>query len=134
MDENGSRARRGKRALLVLVVMNVIYAGLLVVLAVTPRPPETSDVSAQLAHAIAYGVQAVLLFSAFSRGLPIGQALVASGVVAVAFGALTEGLQLLQPTRHSEFADIVADGCGALVACTVVALLHRVWGKMGRGA
>lgn len=134
MDENGSRARRGKRALLVLVVTNVIYAGLLVALAVTPRPPESSGVSAQLAHAVAYGVQAVLLFSVLDRALPTGQALVAGGFVAVAFGALTEGLQLLQPTRHSEFADIVADGCGALIACAVVALLHRVWRKMGRGA
>jgi VanZ family protein len=134
MDSETGRGYGHSRRLQVLVGLNVLYAALLVVFAVSPHSPGAAEVPDRLAHAVAYGVQAILLCTMLAQEWPIGQALVTGCLGAAAFGVLTEGLQMLQPTRSTELMDIVADACGALAAGALVALFHLVRIRMGRGA
>jgi VanZ family protein len=120
--------------LLVLVGLNVTYAALLIVLAVSPQAPGAEAVPDRLAHGVAYGIQAILLFAMLARVRPTVEALVIGCLGALAFGVFTEGLQLFQPTRSTEFMDIVADACGAVTAGVLVALFHLVRTRIGNGA
>jgi len=130
-DELGVGGRN--RWLQALVALNVIYAALLAVLAISPRAPGASEVPDGLAHAVAYGIQAILLYAMLVQKWPSGQALVTGCLGATAFGALTEGLQMLQPTRSTEVMDIVADACGALAAAALVTLVCFARITLGRG-
>ncbi len=103
------------------LLSNVVYALLLVVLAMVPRLPSISGLNAtdSLAHASAYGFQAGLLFWLF-HVFSAGNGALWAVLGASGFGALTEVLQLLSPVRHFELSDMVADFMGAMI---VVAFL-----------
>lgn len=104
-------------------VANIGYAAVLVVMALLPSTSVVSDLSVPdwLAHAIAYGIQSVLVYWASLPMLDRRRALAVGVVTASTFGVLTEGLQLLQPGRSVEFKDLVANTAGALLMCGVVA-------------
>jgi len=121
----------GNRRWIVLVGLNVMYAALLVALAVSPRIPGEYDMRDSIVHAIAYGLQAVLIFTLLSKSWPTASALAASWLGATAFGCVTETLQMLRPTRSADLMDIVADGFGALVACASIAAIRAVRGERG---
>lgn len=133
MGADTVRGTGRNRRLLVLVGLNVMYATLLMALAVSPQAPGPANVPDRLAHAVAYGIQAILLFLMLALVKPTTQALVIGCLGAVAFGICTEGLQLLQPTRSTELMDIVADACGAATAAALGALFLVIRTKMGRG-
>jgi len=81
------------------ISLNVVYAAVLVGLAMTPAVPSSAArVPDVVAHALAYGVQCCLLFALINLYLPMYRALVAAGGGAVCFGVFTEWLQMLQHT------------------------------------
>ncbi len=108
--------------------INSAYAIFLVVAAVLPSGPALAllTIPDWFAHAVAYGVQAGLLFWAAGSGdRPVpGRVAIAIGG-AVALGLLTEGLQMLGPGRSAELADVLADAAGAVavVGCVATGLV-----------
>jgi VanZ family protein len=76
-----------------------------------------------LAHAVAYGIQAGLLFWALKPVLGRAPALVTGGSGAVLFGICTESLQLLQPERTVELRDVIANAIGVMVAASAVGVV-----------
>ncbi len=111
---------------------NIGYAAVLVVMALLPSTSVVTDlfVPDWIAHAMAYGIQAALVFWAVLPSLGRNRALAIGVVTASAFGVLTEGLQLLQPGRSVEFKDLVANTTGALLMCGIIAGASR----LGSGA
>lgn len=109
--------------------VNAVYAALLALLAVAPPSSGLASVATPdwLAHAVAYGLQTGLVFWAIgpSRSA-VRRALTGIGT-AVAFGAVTEALQVFHPLRSIELADLAANAAGAVVvaAILVVASGHR---------
>ncbi len=133
----GSARRRKSdrnRRFVVLVGLNVTYAALLVAFAVVPRVPGAAAMPDRIAHACAYGVQALLIFAMLAQTWPIGWALVTSWLGSTIFGGLTEGLQMLQPSRSTELMDLVADASGAFAMCALIGVFHAVRGKRGLGS
>jgi VanZ family protein len=115
---------------------NAVYAAALVVLAVMPPTPATARVGVPdwLAHAVGYGIQGGLLFWAMVPTAGSFRSAVLGIAGATAFGAATEGLQLLQPARSAEAADLVADAVGAILVCVLASRVRqlvvrrRTWG------
>jgi len=100
------------------------YSVFLIVAALAP--PSTlgglTSLPDWVAHALAYGVQAGLLFWAMAPTLGRGRALVIGVVGAVGFGVVTEVLQLLQPGRAVELKDLLANTVGAVSVCAAIAI------------
>jgi VanZ family protein len=104
-----------------VIAANLIYAVALLVVGLIPSIPEAvAGVSDHLAHAMAYAVQAVLLYGLFLRSCGRGRAAVLAIGVAVLYGGFVEMLQSLQPTRTVEAADLVANTVGAAAATVIV--------------
>jgi VanZ family protein len=128
-EQGGQRGRN--RRFVVLVGLNVTYGALLVALAVLPRVPGAADIPDRITHGCAYGVQALLIFTMLAETWPIGRALVTSWLGTTVFGGLTEGLQMLQPSRSTELMDVIADASGAFAMCALIGVFHAVCGKRG---
>lgn len=108
------------------VVLNVIYASVLVALAMTPTVPSSAaKVPDVVAHAVAYGIQCFLLFALIRDYLHHFGALLTAAAGATCYGALTEGLQMLQPSRAVEIGDIAANTVGVAVVSLAIAVLWR---------
>jgi VanZ family protein len=107
---------------------NAGYAAVLVSLALHPSPTSILSVSVSdwLAHGIAYGVQTMLVYWALVPNLGTRPAIVTACAGATVFGAVTEGLQMLQPGRLVEARDLVANAGGALVAAAAIAIAEGV--------
>jgi len=110
----------------VAIGINILYAMILVVLAVYPRIPSLGVLSPSdvLAHASAYGLQAALLFWLFSGGNSLVKAGLYSLLGATAFGFFTEILQLASRTRHFEMADVSADFLGSALVLGILFLIR----------
>jgi len=91
-------------------------------MAVLPSTSRVAVLSAPdwFAHATAYGVQAALLYWAALPSLGHRRSLAVGLFGAMAFGAVTETLQLLQPSRFVEVKDLAANTIGALLVCGVI--------------
>jgi VanZ family protein len=110
----------------VVFVANLLYAALLLVLGLLPNLPAfATGVSDHAAHALAYAVQAGLLFALF---LPSGgrgmAALLAAGVAGL-YGGFVETLQFLQPERTFEYIDLGVNFVGAGMAASMAFFLTR---------
>jgi VanZ family protein len=107
-----------------IVVVNLVYAALLLTLAIIPQPSYRPSFAASdlLVHAVAYGLQGALLAWAFVpwHG-PVAGGAMAVGVV-VCFGLVTECVQAVLPYRSFEAADVIADGLGAAFFASGVAV------------
>ena len=106
---------------------NIVYGILLMVLALLPSTVRVAElaISDWFAHAVAYGIQAALVFWASLPSLGQNRALAVGVLGAIGFGVLTEGLQLLQPGRSVEFKDLVANTIGAFLVCVIIAGVSR---------
>jgi VanZ family protein len=108
-----------------------VYSVLLVILAVIP--PSIGDLMwrfpDRLAHALAYGGQAGLLYWAVAEFASRSAAAVSAFAGAFAFGLLTEGLQLFQPARSVEIGDLAANGIGAAAACGLIVIARALAGR-----
>ena len=115
------------RSIRVRWAANVGYAILLVIMALIPTTSRVTELSVPdwFAHAVAYGIQAALIFWALLPSISRHRALLMGVVGASVFGMVTEGLQLLQPVRSVEFKDLVANTAGALLVCGIIAGLGR---------
>jgi VanZ family protein len=112
---------------------NVGYAILLVVMALVPSTSTTVGFSVPdwLAHAMAYGVQMVLVYWASLPLLGHGRSLAVGVVAAGAFGLVTEGLQHFQPGRTVELKDLAANTIGALMCCSIIAAVGWFGSRRG---
>jgi VanZ family protein len=99
------------------------YAIFLVIIAVLPSTSVAPSfwVPDWFAHAVAYGIQAALLYWATLPSLGHRRSLVAGVVGAGSFGVVTESLQFFQPERAVELKDLAANIVGALLVCCVIA-------------
>lgn len=120
-----TRAPELRRRAPCLWAVNLVYAACLVIAALLPisKPTAGLRVPDWLAHAAAYGVQAVLVFRALPPSMGQRRALICAWIGASLFGMATEALQLLQPARTVEAGDIVANMAGALTACVIITTL-----------
>ena len=127
--------RSASSPLFVIVLCNVVYAVLLVALALIPRPPEVVQgvhISDAAAHAVAYGLQAGMLLWMLARRFKSGLAYLLAWLGASAFGLLTELLQLLVRARSSELTDLVADAGGAALVLLAIWFLRQITGQLSR--
>lgn len=102
------------------------YSAALVALAVIPHPPPLlPDV---VAHAVASGIQAVLLYQVAAGLLsPLGS-IAAAWLAATAFEGLNEVLQFFLPPRTAELQDLVSGMIGAGVMLAGVVMTRRAVG------
>ena len=110
------------RSPVVAMLWNVGYGSALLALAVAPRLPTLPEPFTDLdAHALAYGMEAVLLYWLACSWFVTPASAALAWIGANCFGVCTEILQLFVPSRASEVRDLAADLFGVTVA--VVALL-----------
>jgi VanZ family protein len=107
-----------------VVVANVLWAACLVVLGLMPDVPrEAAAVPDDTAHALAYGIQSGLVYLLALPTAGRKLAAVFAAVGAASYGALVEILQMLQPSRSPEVADLVANAAGAGLAAAAAYLV-----------
>jgi VanZ family protein len=113
-------------------LFNLGYAILLIVLALVPSAAlsTTLVIPDCFAHAVAYGVQAGLLFWALKPTLGRAKSLAMGGFGAILFGLCTECLQLLQPERTVELRDVVANTIGVIAAAGAIGVVDT---RLSRG-
>ena len=122
-----------RRARRLVVVANLACAVVLLVLGLLPEMPAVAlNVSDHTAHALAYAVQAGLLFALFLPSIGRGMAALLAAAVAVLYGGFVEVLQLLQPARTTEIVDLAANVAGAGMAATIAYFLTPMR-KVGDG-
>lgn len=111
----------------------IAYSVLLIVAAVLPSRivATAASVPDWVSHALAYGIQAGLIHWGLVPITGWRRALVGAFLGTVAFGALTEAMQLLRPGRSLELKDLVADAAGALIVCLTIIGIGR---EFHRGA
>lgn len=105
-----------------LGVANLLYAVVLLSLGALPNI-RVEGVPDHIAHAMAYGVQAGLLYLFLMRMLrPMTAALLAA-TGTMFYGGLIEALQLIQPSRTFEILDLAANAVGAVAAASIAFIL-----------
>ena len=110
----------------VVLVANLLYAAVLLVLGLLPNLPAfATGVSDHAAHALAYAVQAGLLFALFLPSAGRGMAALLAAAVAGLYGGFVETLQLLQPERTFEYIDLGVNFVGAGMAASIAFFLTR---------
>lgn len=108
-------AVRGWRALLWALVLTICW------LAFDPKPPPAADTGHdKLSHALAFLVLAVCAVRAHPA-----QPLHRLFGALLAFGALIEVVQSRIPGRSAEWADLLADAIGAMLALALLHMLRR---------
>jgi VanZ family protein len=107
------------------LLINILYAILLVVGALVPTPEAAGGVPDYVLHGSAYGLQAALLSWFFASTMRLRRAIFAGVVCATLFGTMVEILQLLQPARQVEVKDLLANAVGACIFGAVIALVGR---------
>ncbi len=113
----------------VVRVLTLVYAIILVVLAVIPRVEGPGfGVSDWILHSTAYGIFGGLVVVSVRDKFKGSGGIVVAWVSAVGFGLGTEFMQLLVPYRSFEFRDVVADGIGALIVIGLVAMGRHIQG------
>jgi len=87
-----------------------------------PADSLSRQVNDKVAHLFGFGLLALLLVPALSRhGLPVRRtALVGAAALATAVGGALEIVQRFLPYRSAELADLVADGAGAVLFCSLL--------------
>jgi VanZ family protein len=97
----------------------IAWFALIFVLSSQPSLPSPSHVSDKQAHAVTYGVLAVLCLMGITgwRWRRVaGASLLAAFVIAVVYGVSDEFHQSFVPGRTPDVADVVADAVGAALA------------------
>ncbi|MCG6949978.1 MAG: VanZ family protein [Acidobacteria bacterium] len=109
-----------------VIVLNLIYAIVLLVLGILPSVGDVAPrIPDNVAHSIAYGVQAVLLTVLFMPAGGIWRGAFVAFAVALVYGGLVEGLQILQPQRTVELSDLMANSIGAAAgAASMIVAAH----------
>jgi VanZ family protein len=132
MEADRGRSLGTQRQRRAWILVNAGYASILVILALAPSSLAPGlQIPDSVAHATAYGLQALLLYFLF---LFVGSSrpwtsVVAAALCAVGFGLFTEALQLLQPARSVEFRDIMANSVGVAIAGAGITGINRVIGR-----
>jgi VanZ family protein len=130
MEADRGRSLGTQRRRRAWILVNAGYASILVMLALAPSISVPGlQVSDSVAHAAAYGLQALLLYFLFAVSSRPWTSVVAAVLCAFGFGVLTEALQLLQPARSVEFRDILANSLGVAIAGAGITGYNRVTGR-----
>jgi VanZ family protein len=113
-----------------VIVLNLVYAMVLLVLGLLPSVGNVAPgIPDQVAHSIAYGVQAVLLTLLFMPAGGIWRGAFAAFSMALVYGGLVEGLQILQPQRTVELSDLMANSLGAAAGAASMIVAAHVLGS-----
>lgn len=116
------------------VLAVLVYAGMIFVLSALPGESLPSvAISDKLLHALEFGGLTVLLCRALRAYIITRSArhvAVVSVLIAVCYGLVDEAHQLLVPQRLADFADLVADGCGALLAAWAWLKVGERWPRL----
>lgn len=111
------------RAVLLRWIPPLAYTAWLLKLGTAPPSHDLPLVNDKLAHALGFGVLAVLLLPALSWRVPTGQprwrGVAASALCATLVGAALEVWQAFLPVRRAEWLDLLADAGGALAGATL---------------
>ena len=122
----------GKRVRGFVIIVNLVYAAILLSLGVVPDVPEIArDIPDFVAHGFAYAAHTVLLFALLLPSTGRFNAAVFAVAGAVLYGGLVEMLQFFLPARTVEIRDLGANAIGAVVAATV---LYFVTGRERQAA
>ncbi len=115
----------------------IVYLGVLFWAGLTPLqqlPGPDFELADKVWHLLAFGGLAGLAARALAHwGRSSGRAAIEAALFSAALGALLEGLQSLTPYRAAEWADLVADALGALLAYGALRALAHAAGP-ARGA
>ena len=96
------------------LVANLSYALVLLLLGVSPDIPEmTKGFSDRFAHMAASGLHVVLLFWLLRAATGARTAALLAAAGASLYGGCIEAMQLLQPARTVEMADLATNAIGA---------------------
>jgi len=115
------------RAATALVVINIVYACLLVALSVAPAPSTVSiSLPDFLVHGTLYGVQAGLLFALLAGVCSMPWAALGAWLAASLFGLAMEALQLTQLTRSSDARDLLTNTIGAALGVGLAGVVSRL--------
>jgi VanZ family protein len=130
MESDRGRSLGTRRRRWAWLLVNAGYASILVMLALAPSTSAPGfQVPDSVAHATAYGLQALLLYCLFVVSSRPLTSVVAAVLCAAGFGMFTEALQLLQPARSVEFRDIVANSVGVAITGAGITGINRVTGR-----
>jgi VanZ family protein len=128
-DDSAAGRQTSWRVLAVLV-----YAGMIFILSALPGELLPSvAISDKLLHALEFGGLTVLLCRALWVQMVTRSArhvAIMSVLTAVCYGLVDEAHQLLVPQRLADFADLVADGCGALLAAWAWLKVGERWPRL----
>jgi VanZ family protein len=121
----------------VIIVCNLVYAIVLLVLALIPVSPQVIPkvhLTDTVAHAAVYGLQAGMMLWLLKRMLTVGKAFVFAWLGATLYGLVTELAQLLVAARSFEVSDMVADAVGAALVLAAVGTVQLMigWVKAAR--
>ena len=109
------------------VVANLLYALLLLMLGVSPGIPGiTTGISDRFAHMAASGLHVVLLFWLLRAATGARTAAFLAAAAASLYGGFIEAMQLMQPARTVEMADLATNAIGA---CSTAVLLFLFAGR-----
>jgi VanZ family protein len=102
----------------------VLFMALLFMLSGRPGTDDLpGGISDKAAHFIAYAVLSALVLRALTDGFKSRPTLTRAGVailIAALYGVSDEFHQGFIPSRHSEFADLIANGLGAMAGALIV--------------
>lgn len=108
---------------------SLAYMGLIWALSAQSHPPDLPDVPFRdkIAHAIEYGILAVLNLRALRRSFaqPLVRSVVTAVLLTSAWGYLDELHQAFVPERNSDIYDWLADTAGAIVLASLAAIVWR---------
>jgi VanZ family protein len=101
---------------------------------VPPTPLMEFELGDKVAHAVVFGVLAILIRYAFGRSTRMpGWQSFAAVLVATAYGAIDELHQSFVPGRTADVWDFVADAGGATFLVALAAAIHVILRRRKRG-
>jgi VanZ family protein len=109
-----------------VIAVNLTYAVILLLFGLVSEVPEAAEkIPDRAAHAVASAVHAALIFVFLRELTSVGPAAIVAASAATLYGGLIEMLQLTQPSRNFEPADLAANALGAcLMACVIFSATH----------
>lgn len=110
-----------------VIAANLTYAAILLLIGVSSEVPEVArGISDLTAHALASAIHAALIFVLIRELTGAWTAAILAAIGATVYGGLIEMLQLMQPTRTFETADLAANAIGACSMAFFISLVTRL--------
>lgn len=119
----GPHERPRRSHLLRVTIVNLVYAGAISALTLTPTPPAI-PVTDWLLHTVAFAVQAALLHWLLRARMAAMRSLVVAAACAMGYGLMIELLQLFVPGRFFQLSDLLANGIGIAISAATLLVVE----------